>query len=263
MSKGISLHIGVNKLHVGIYDSEAPLCSPANDATCMASIAKSEGYECICVLTNQEASKGRFLECFDKCIAQLEEGDTFFLTFSGHGGQINDANGDEQDGMDEVWCFHDEPVVDDDLAKKWREFKRGVRVIVVSASCHSRSSLKVWTDDCFSESPLGTVKACQKEVEQNGKSILEAYLVDSEIKASILHISACEDEQEARDGNTLSRFTDLLVKYWNNGNFTGTYEDLVKKINTEAGYTQRAGIATLGLNDPKLLASRPFKILTK
>lgn len=263
MSKGVSLNIGVGKLHVGIYDSEAPLSSPANDATCMASIAKSEGYECIYLLISQEATKSRFLECFDKCIAQLEEGDTFLLTFSGHGGQINDANGDEQDGMDEIWCFHDEPLVDDDLGKKWRQFKQGVTIIVVSASCHSRSSLKVWTDDCFKQSPLRAAKVCQKEIAQNGRSILESYLVDHEIKASILHISACEDEQEARDGHTLSRFTNLLVKYWNNGNFAGTYEDLVKKINTEAGYTQRAGIATLGHNDPRLLAARPFKILTK
>jgi len=192
----------------------------------------------------------------------LEAGDTFFITFSGHGGQIKDKDGDEADGMDEIWCFYDQYLVDDDLKEIWPLFKKGVRIIIVSSSCHSRSTLKVLNNDCFSGSVFTPDSTFQHTVTQNGKSILEAYFPDPSIKAGIVHISACEDYQQAEDGETYSAFTRVLLKHWDHGRFDGSYEDLVKKIQRETGYTQKAGIATLGNNNPVLLNSIPFKLLT-
>ncbi len=229
----------------------------------MASIAKHEGYEQIHLLINQEATIAGFLETFDKCIHLLDEGDTFFITFSGHGGQIDDKDGDEADGMDEIWCFYDDYLIDDDLRERWRNFKKGVRIIVVSSSCHSRSTLKVCDNDCFSGSVFTSTTDCQKTVTQNGKSILEAYFPDPLIKAGIVHLSACEDYQQSEDGEKYSAFTRVLLKHWDDGKFEGTYEDLVRNIQLETGYTQKAGIATLGNNDSVLLNSIPFKLLTK
>lgn len=263
MSKGISIHVGVDKLLPGPYNTEAPLCSPSSDAKAMACIAKQEGYSTIYLLINQEATKARFQEMFESYTGVLDEGDTFFITFSGHGGQIPDKDGDEADGLDEIWCFYDQCLVDDDLRRTWPLFKKGVRIIIVSSSCHSRSTLKVYDKDCFSGSVFTPDSTCQHTVTQNGKSILEAYFPDPLIKAGIVHISACEDYQQAEDGEKYSAFTRVLLKHWDHGRFDGTYEELVKKIQQETGYTQKAGIATLGNNDPALLNSRPFKLLTK
>jgi hypothetical protein len=263
MSKGISIHIGVNKLCVGIYNTEDPLCSPAQDAEAMAFIAAQEGYSVIHKLINQEATTKRFLEIFDSCIQQLHDGDTLFMTFSGHGGQIDDKDGDELDGKDEIWCFYDHYLIDDDLREKWQLFRKGVRIIVVSSSCHSRSTLKVCDNDCFSGSVFKADTGIQKIVNQNGKSILEAYFPDPLIKAGIVHLSACEDYQQSEDGEKYTAFTRVLLKHWDHGKFKGTYEDLVRNIQLETGYTQKAGIATLGNNDPLLLNSIPFKLLTK
>ncbi len=261
MSKGISIHIGVDKLLPGIYNTEDPLNAPSLDAKAMASIAEHEGYEQIHLLINQQATISGFMETFDKCIPLLDEGDTFFITFSGHGGQIDDKDGDEADGKDEIWCFYDRPLIDDELRGKWQCFKKGVRIIVVSSSCHSRSTLKVYDNSCFSGSVFVSSNG-QKTVIQNGKSILEEYLRDPLVKASIIHISACEDYQQAEDGEKYTMFTRLLLKHWDDGEFKGSYEDLVKKIQLESGYTQKAGIATLGNNDFTFLNSTPFKLLT-
>lgn len=262
MSKGISIHIGVNKLRVGIYNTEDPLCSPAQDAEAMAFIAKHEGYSQVHLLINREATRERFLEIFDTSSQALDEGDTFFITFSGHGGQIDDRDGDELDGKDEIWCFYDKPLIDDNLRERWRRFKKGVRIIVVSSSCHSRSTLKVCDHDCFSGSVFKADTGTQKTVTQNGKSILEAYFPDPLIKAGIIHLSACEDYQQSEDGEKYSAFTRVLLKHWDHGRFEGSYEELVRNIQLETGYTQRAGIATLGNNDSVLLNSIPFKLLT-
>jgi hypothetical protein len=160
------------------------------------------------------------------------------------------------DCKDETWCFYDTHLLDDEIGALWKEFKAGVRIIVVSASCHSRSSLK----------PYAVALPFWKESEpgnNNLKTVLYAYPEDHQIQASILHISACDDRQQARDGEQFSRFTELLLKTWDNGRFDGTYEELVRRINRQAGYLQTSGVAIMGRKDPDLLNAIPFKLLTK
>ena len=80
-----------------------------------------------------------------KAAKTLKRGDTFFLTYSGHGGQVPDSNGDEgcfgdtKDGMDETWCLFDRELIDDELAALYARFRAGVRILVLSDSCHSGS----------------------------------------------------------------------------------------------------------------------------
>lgn len=255
MNKGISLHIGVNRLSTKLYRSEAALFSPENDARAMAGIAEKEGYKSIQLLINEEATKDNFLRHFCGCISALEAGDTFLLTFSGHGGQQEDTDGDEPDGKDETWCFHDTRLVDDDLGRHWKEFKAGVRIIVISSSCHSRSALKPYPVAL----PFWQTPDAGKSKRQ---PVVYSYPDDPEILATILHISACDDRQQARDGENFSRFTGLLLDTWGNGRFTGTYEDLVRCINREAGYLQKSGIALMGNKNADLLNAIPFKLLT-
>ena len=71
---------------------------------------------------------------------ELEAGDIFFVTYSGHGGQVPDLNDeDETDGSDETWLAYDRQIVDDELYELWAKFKPGVRILVLSDSCHSGS----------------------------------------------------------------------------------------------------------------------------
>jgi len=79
----------------------------------------------------------------DQAAKDLATGDIFFLTYSGHGGQLPDKNGDEPDGQDETWCLYDGQLVDDELYAKWAKFKPGVRIFVLSDSCHSGSVVKL------------------------------------------------------------------------------------------------------------------------
>ena len=73
---------------------------------------------------------------------KLNAGDCCLITFSGNGGKTPDANGDEADGKDETWVFYDRMLIDDELYQMWGQFAGGVRIIVVSDSCHSRSAIR-------------------------------------------------------------------------------------------------------------------------
>ena len=68
---------------------------------------------------------------------QLRRGDLFFLTYSGHGGQVPDVTGEEDDKKDETWCLYDGQLIDDELYFELSRFAAGVRILVLSDSCHS------------------------------------------------------------------------------------------------------------------------------
>ena len=70
-------------------------------------------------------------------------GDFFLCTYSGHGGQVRDKNHEEEsDRSDETWVLYDRQLVDDELYALWATFKPGVRVVILSDSCHSGSVTK-------------------------------------------------------------------------------------------------------------------------
>lgn len=70
-------------------------------------------------------------------------GDTVVITYSGHGTWVPDQDGDEPDKRDEALCPHDigtrGPLLDDELFELFSDRERGVRVILISDSCHSGS----------------------------------------------------------------------------------------------------------------------------
>jgi hypothetical protein len=74
MGKGISLHVGVNKVSLNAYRSEGALNSPVNDVRAMAEVARVEGFQKTILLLNQDATREGVLDHFSKCIKDLEEG---------------------------------------------------------------------------------------------------------------------------------------------------------------------------------------------
>ncbi|KAK7209462.1 hypothetical protein V2G26_016640 [Clonostachys chloroleuca] len=75
-------------------------------------------------------------------VGGAEPNDSLFLHYSGHGGQTEDLDGDEDDGYDEVIYPVDHTenghIVDDDIhAMCVKPLKAGVRLTAIFDSCHS------------------------------------------------------------------------------------------------------------------------------
>ena len=105
----------------------------------MHDLAFSIGYETHKLLTAQ-ATRSAVTHAISQAASKLKSGDIFFLTYSGHGGQVPDTNGDEPDSKkDETWVLYDGELVDDELHELYTTFDAGVRVVVLSDSCHSGS----------------------------------------------------------------------------------------------------------------------------
>ncbi len=98
------------------------------------------------VLTDEKATRHAMLSSMDEwLIAGTAPGDRVYLYFSGHGLQVKDISGDEEDGMDEAISTYDikagdddwtNVILDDDLEAVLEKLK-GRAVTLVIDACHS------------------------------------------------------------------------------------------------------------------------------
>jgi hypothetical protein len=144
---GYALVIGLNRVDPARYDGwsgDLSGCEP--DAMDMREIAISEGLNVEMLLT-ADATRDAVLGRLGALSEKLEPGDLLVVSYSGHGGQVPDQNGDEVDGLDETWCLYDGQLLDDELHGAWMKFRAGVRILAFSDSCHSGTVLKMTKRD--------------------------------------------------------------------------------------------------------------------
>ena len=138
----LSLHLGLNCLDPGAYGGwEGPLAGCHNDARDWQQLAVQQGFAPTIAL-DDHVTRAFVLSELASAADELRSGDFFFLTYSGHGGQVRDLSGDEEDGADETWCLFDGQLIDDELQAALAAFAGGVRVVVVADSCHSGTSIR-------------------------------------------------------------------------------------------------------------------------
>src|SRR5262245_54572834 len=135
--RGLSLHIGLNAVNPRHYAGwSGDLVACEFDANDMAALAAAQKIKPTTLLTRQ-ATRANVLKAIRAAAKTLRAGDLFLLTYSGHGGQIPDVSGEEKDKKDETWCFYDGEFIDDELYNELGGFPDGVRILVLSDSCHS------------------------------------------------------------------------------------------------------------------------------
>lgn len=140
-------------LSVGISEYRtSPLKSPAKDAQAFAELMQNKyGFTDVTILTNSNATKSGILNALSSIQNRIRSNQTFVFFFSGHGGQIQDDNGDEEDNLDEVLCPYDfdssnkraSSIVDDQLNPIIQNIaQKAGNVIFIFDSCFSGSATK-------------------------------------------------------------------------------------------------------------------------
>ena len=279
MAKGISLNIGLNsvdKNHYGGWDGQLAGCE--NDANDMADIASASKLDVKKLLT-KDATVDNVKSSIQGAGQSLGPNDYFFLSYSGHGGQLRDENNDEDDYLDETWCLYDRQFVDDELNVSLREFKEGVKIFVLSDSCHSGTVVKGEAlqrnieIDKFKSNVDGQGNKYRfapdiilsRTYDQN-KSTYDRILKDinnkeKQLTASVLLISGCQDDELSQDGTYNGYFTSSLKKIWDNGKFNGSYKKFHKLIyNLMMASNQHPKYFKDGKQDPSFDNARPFAI---
>lgn len=272
MGKGISLHIGLNSVDPQRYEGwSGPLNACEADANDMADLAQAGSFSFTKLLTRQ-ATREAVLNGIGDAAKNLKSGDIFFLTYSGHGGQAPDLNNEEPDGMDETWCLYDGQLIDDELYSSWGAFASGVRIFLLSDSCHSGTVSKAIHYREKSRSGLPPVyRAMPDEVAlrvyQNNKSFYDPILKNrnlsealSAVKASVLLISGCQDNQLSLDGTFNGLFTGTLKTVWNGGTFGGSYRRFHTAIGSKMPPDQTPKLSLVGASNPAFIAQKPLTL---
>ena len=272
-ANGRSLHIGLNRVdrdHYGGWDGTLAGCE--FDANDMEAIAKSKGFSTSVLLTEAARSDAVVGE-IEAAAKALGPGDIFFLTYSGHGGQVPDLNGDEEwDRSDETWVLYDRQLVDDELYALWGSFAAGVRVVVLSDSCHSGSVTRALFYDAspanetagsrFKNLPREVQKTTYEEHKDEYDAIQNGHPQGDHVGvgASVLLISGCMDNQLSRDGDRNGLFTQTLKEVWNDGTFSGPYQAFRNEIADRMPSDQTPNFFRVGLNAPLFEQQSPFTV---
>lgn len=272
-ANGRSLHIGLNRVDPEHYGGwEGPLAGCEPDANDMQALAESRGFATAVLLTDAAVS-GDVVREIGEAAASLAPGDVFFLSYSGHGGQVPDLNGDDAaDRSDETWVLFDRQLVDDELYALWGTFATGVRIVVLSDSCHSGS---VTRDMFYEASPAneaagarfkGLPRDVQSKTYDAHKDAYDAIQHENPhgdlvgIGASVLLISGCQDNQLSRDGDRNGLFTQTLKEVWDEGKFPGSYRTLHKEIVERMPSDQTPNFFSVGVIDPVFELQSPFTV---
>lgn len=133
----------------GVYpylEPDAQLSGPANDVRQMADFLKGDwGFASsdVRILVEEGAAKNNILGSITGWLAsETKPGDRVIIYYSGHGSQVPDRNGDEEDGLDETFVPTDygrrgaraeDMLTDDEIASALSTLK-GREVILIADS---------------------------------------------------------------------------------------------------------------------------------
>ena len=95
------------------------------------------GFDEIHLLTDAAATPSGLQSAISRVAERAVAGDLVAVTYSGHGTQVPDADGDEPDGYDEAIVLHGQVYTDDAIHGDLSVFGPDIRVVLVSDSCHS------------------------------------------------------------------------------------------------------------------------------
>lgn len=172
----------------GGWDGYCPGCDV--DVSEFAKLCNLRGFDGIHVLLNRFADDAYLDYAFVRCCEMLTDDDLLVLYFSGHGGQQPDKDGDEEDGKDETICLWSQELVDDDIAEYLKLIPKGVRVLMITDSCHSGTNYRAIPKS----SPIKLTKSPES------------------LRASMLHFGGCSDDRFSYGTEEGGVFTQNLVK---------------------------------------------------
>ncbi len=175
----------------------------------------------IVTLCNRQATCSAIKKELGSLISKSQKGDYIYIHFSGHGQQITDLNGDEEDGFDEAWIPYNAQyayakgkyegqnhLVDDQLNQYLHRLREKIgangKIIVIADACHSGGGSRAEEDEgCVIR---GTADAF---VIPNPKKTNTATLYPVEWT----FISACKPYQKNQEYNGNGSLTYALYQY--------------------------------------------------
>ncbi len=234
-----SLHIGINKYNPAIYGYGNDLNACVFDAHDMWCLAEKSGVSLnnTVHLLDENATVENFKKFIIEVAMRAVSGDTFILTYSCHGTQIYDKNGDESDKLDEAICLHNGIIYDDELSELLSKFKKGVLVLIYADTCHSETQFRLMNNgvkSLYRNKFVAPVEGYHKNNKSRGFT--------NKINCKVIEFAACKANQTALDGKNNGYFTEHVLFALNSLSTSTikipTYKTFFKRLVKLMGETQ-------------------------
>lgn len=230
-----ALCVGINDYPFG---DENDLQGCVNDANDWARLLKNHfHFTDVKQLLNGDATKANIIAGLKGLLAGAAAGDILVFTNASHGTYLADTDGDE-DKYDEAICPHDTDsnlLVDDELRKLFTNIPDGVRLSVISDSCHSGSVTRVMENVYRRNRQLNPRVFGGKELSPNelrtARAKKEKY-PESGMKEILL--SGCKSNQTSADAYINNDYHGAMsyhaIKAITDANYNLTYADLHERL---------------------------------
>lgn len=232
---------------IGINDypgTESDLLGCVNDANDWEAELLSRKFT-VTKLLDKDATKSQILSSIAEVVKKAKSGDTVLFTYSGHGSWQPDEDGDEEDGRDEGWCPHDVKtnglLLDDELFDLFGQSKVGVKLVMISDSCHSGSISKMAPNQLINKSfPRIRFMPPQQFLKKSQLLIADRIRRGGPVTRAkpdrALLLSGCQDRELSYDssfgGRPNGAFTFCARQSLSKVKKDATYQDWMKQIRT-------------------------------
>lgn len=170
---------------------------------------------------NEQVTWQCFIYEVTKAIGELKDGDFLLVHYSGHGTQVTDVHGDDDDGYDEGIYLHDGVVIDDDIKSSLLGIPDGATVVLAFDSCFSGTITRAINN------AKPKFMAPDKSVPLRTKKRIR--IPKEDMKWMVF--SGCREDQTSADAFINGEFHGAFTYYWLKALVPGiTYEKWLSNI---------------------------------
>jgi hypothetical protein len=271
VASGLSLHIGVDRTDPDHYAGLKTLRGAERDARSMAQLAEAQAFERRVVLVGGDATLDAVRGQIARAADQLRSGDTFLLSFAGHGGVVPDVIRDRPGGVHRTMCLYDQQLIEPLLHAELSRFRAGVRVVVVNDSCPCHAVVRAgWSSEGDIRAMPGDlalmIYRANRDTYDRWQYIARELSGAGRATSPVLVLDACQDLQDARENALHGTFTSALLTVWNGGRYLlqprPSYRDLldrVAQVIADANQVPKLSIA-VGAATNRFAELRPFVV---
>jgi len=223
-----------------------PLPGCTQDLKNMRKLLEGYKFDQLYILSGRNLGTAQYIiKTLEYQTSLLKAGDLFVFYFTGHGVQAPHPERIEKDGFDDAICCYDRPLLDLELGNVWAKVGFGVRIVMMSDSCHSGTNAAILSKI----ENMRTDFMKSMSITASSSSSTYPRITSVNIKAMLIHYGACEDRDTSAAYDTGSPFTDAIYELCQEGKFPGNYPALCQAIikkTQERGLPQIAQYNELG-----------------
>lgn len=202
-----ALCVGIDKYR------DRPLEGCVNDTNAWGRVLEDLGFS-VSYLRNEQATNRRIQDALRELIASASPGDVLAFQYSGHGTQLGDDNGDEDDGYDEAFVpvdYHRGELLlrDDVIAKAIEALPDGATLTLFMDCCHCGTNSRFAPAMRAVETQTDRVRYMPPELLGEARAARRARASRALPSSApgVIHLAACRDDEYAWESRGQGDFT--------------------------------------------------------